>query len=466
MIRPTDPMHHTVPRPSRRFRPLRIAALVAFLLGAFGILGSGTLAADAPHVVVLPTTGIVDNVMAGYLRESIAKADRDGAAAVVIELDTPGGSLEATHEITKALLEAPLPVIVWVAPAGSRAASAGTFITLAASVAVMAPATNIGAASPVGGQGEDIGGTLGEKVMNDAIASITAITQERGRNVEKAVSTVRDAASFDVDTAIADHLVDGKADSLDAVLAFATGRTVQVSGQPVTLDLTGATTDQLSMNFLQAFLHLLTDPNIAFILFTVGFYGMLYEVIHPNFATGVIGAIAIILAFIGFGSLPLNVGGLLLIGLAIVLFVLELTVTSHGLLTVAGLVCFVLGAGALYTEPGPASPDVSVAWPIIAVMTLATAGFMTVVVVAAVRSHRMIRMPFGLAIGGGMLPLGIQAEVRRPLDPLGSVYAEGEEWSARAADDRRLERGTPVRVVRQDGLTLIVETIDPTGSVA
>jgi membrane-bound serine protease (ClpP class) len=464
MIRINTQMHHTA---RRHVRPLRIAALVAMLLGAIGILASGGSAvAASPTVVVLPTTGIVDNVMSGFLRESIAKAERDGASAVVIELDTPGGSLDATREITKTLLEAPLPVIVWVAPAGSRAASAGTFITLAANIAVMAPATNIGAASPVGGQGEDITGTEGQKVLQDAIASMTAIATERGRNVDRAVSTVKDAASFDVDTAIADGLVDGKADSLDAVLAFATGRTTKIHGQQVTIDLTGATTSEVSMNFLQAFLHLLADPNIAFILFTVGFYGMLYEVIHPNFATGIIGAIAIILAFIGFGSLPLNVGGLLLIGLAIILFVLELTVTSHGLLTVAGLVCFVLGAGALYTEPGPGAPDVSVAWPIIAVMTVATAAFMTLVVVAAIHTRRMIRMPFGLAIGGGMLPLGIEAEVRRPLDPLGSVYAAGEEWSARSADDRPLERGTPVRVVRQDGLTLIVEPIGPGGSLA
>jgi membrane-bound serine protease (ClpP class) len=462
MIVPHRQMHHRARRP---FRPLRFAGLFVFLLGAFGILGSG-VAAASPRVVVLPTTGIVDNVMSGYLREGIARAARDGAAAVIIQLDTPGGSLEATREITKSILEAPLPVIVWVAPAGSRAASAGTFITLAANVAVMAPATNIGAASPVGGQGEDIPGTLGEKVLNDTIATITSIATERGRNVEKAVSTVKDAASFPVDEAIANGLVDGKADSLAAVLAFATGRTTKVGGQTVTIDLTGATTDQVQMNVLQSFLHLLTDPNIAFILFTVGFYGMIYEVIHPNFATGVIGAIAIILAFIGFGSLPLNVGGLLLIGLAIILFVLELTVTSHGLLTIAGLVCFVLGAGALYTEPGPGAPDVSVAWPIIAIMTIATGAFMTVVVVAAIKSHRMIRMPFGLAIGGGMLPLGINAEVRRPLDPQGSVYAAGEEWSARSADERRLERGTPVRVVRQDGLTLIVETIDPAISAA
>ncbi len=456
-------MQHTV---RRMLRPLRVLALASLLLGALTMLGSSVLAAT-PRVVVLPTTGVVDNVMAGYLRESIGRAARDGASAVVIRLDTPGGSLESTRVIVTALLETPLPVIVWVAPAGSRAASAGTFITLAANVAVMAQATNIGAASPVGGQGEDIGGTLGEKVMNDAVASITAIATARGRNVENAVRTVREAASFDVDAAIGAGLVDGKADTLEAVLAFAHGRTVQVQGQPVTLELAGATTDEVSLNFLQAFLHLLTDPNIAFILFTVGFYGLLYEVINPNFTTGVIGAVSIILAFIGFGSLPLNVGGLLLVGVAILLFVLELTVTSHGLLTVAGLICFVLGAGALYTEPGPNAPDVSVAWPVIGVMTVLTAAFMTLVVIAAFRTQRMVSVPMGLGGGsGGMLRSGTHAEVRRPLEPTGSVYAAGEEWTARSADDRPLERGTPVRVVRQDGLTLVVEPVEPAGSPA
>jgi len=456
-------MQHTVRHLSR---PTRVVALASLLLG-FLVLAASTALAASPRVVLLPTTGIVDSVMAGYLRESIGRAARDGASAVVIELDTPGGSLEQTREITKTLLEAPLPVIVWVAPAGSRAASAGTFITLASHIALMAPATNIGAASPVGGQGEDIPGTLGEKVMNDTIATITSIAQERGRNVAEAVRTVRDAASYDVDAAIAAGLVDGKADSLEAVLAFAQGRTVKVDGRTVTLDLAGATTDRVPLNVLQAFLHLLTDPNIAFILFTVGFYGLLYEVINPNFATGIIGAIAIILAFIGFGSLPLNVGGLLLIGLAIVLFVLELTITSHGLLTIGGLICFVLGAGALYTEPGPGAPDVSVAWPIIAVMTGLTAAFMALVVIVAVRTHRMARLPMGLGGGsGGMLPGGTQAEVRRPLDPLGSVYAAGEEWTARTVDDRWLDRGTRVQVVRQDGLTLIVDAVDPAHTAA
>lgn len=220
------------------------------------------------------------------------------------------------------------------------------------------------------------------------------------------------------------------------------------------------------MNPLQSFLHLLADPNIAFILFTIGTYGLIYEVISPNFVTGILGGIAIILAFIGFGSLPLNVGGLLLIGLAIVLFVLELTVTSHGLLTIAGLVCFVLGAAALYTEPGPTSPDVPLqtTLPIIVVMAGFTVAFMGLVVAAALRTRRLAPLPIGLGGGsGGVLAVGTPAEVRRPLDPTGSVFAAGEEWTARSADGRRIGRGTPVRVVRQDGLTLIVEPLEAAG---
>ena len=445
----------------------RVTRSIAGLFLSFGLLAllaSGARAAE-PRVVELPTTGTVDPVMAGYLREGIQKAAREGAAAVLIRLDTPGGSVESTREIVKAILEAPLPVIVWVAPRGSRAASAGTFLTLAGHVALMAPGTSIGAATPVGGQGEDIEGALGKKVLNDAIATITGIARERGRNVEWAVQTVRDARSDSADDAVRLRAVDGLAGSVEEVLAFAHGRTVNVAGRPVVIDVAGATVTTAAMNPFQSFLHLLADPNIAFILFTVGFYGLLFELQNPNFVTGVLGAIALILAFIGFGSLPLNVGGLLLIGLAILLFVLELTVTSHGLLTVAGLVCFALGASALYTEPGPTAPDVSVGTPLIVTMTLATAAFMALVVTAAFRTRRMVPLPIGLGGGsGGVLEAGTPAEVRRPLSPTGSVYAYGEEWTARSVDDRPLERGTPVRVVRQDGLTLVVERADPSAS--
>jgi len=397
--------------------------------------------------------------MAGFIRDGVQRAANEGAAAVVLRIDTPGGSLESTRDIVQSLLEAPLPVITWVAPQGSRAASAGTFITLGGNLAFMAPGTNIGAASPVGGQGEDIEGTLGKKVLNDTIASITSLAEARGRPVDWAVSTVKDAASYTAIEAVAAGAVDGIASSLDEVLTKANGREVTVGGELVTLDLAGATTGESGMNPLQGFLHLLSDPNIAFILFTVGTYGLVYEVISPNFVTGILGAIALLLAFIGFGSLPLNVGGLLLIGLAIVMFVLELTVTSHGLLTIGGLVCFVLGAAALYTEPtSPTGPDVQVAWPVIGVMAVMTAAFMAVILTAAFRSRRMAFVPIGLGGGsGGTVTAGTVGEVRRPLDPIGSVFATGEEWTAQSARGDRLGRGERVRVVGQEGLTLIVE---------
>jgi len=444
---------------TRLLAPLQAASL---LVGLLLLLATPARAVAAPGTVyVLPTTGIVDQVMAGYLRDGIARAQRDGAAAVIIRLDTPGGALDATRDIVSTLLEAPVPVVVWVAPAGAQAASAGTFITLAGHVAAMAPGTNIGAATPVGGQGEDIEGDLGAKVLNDAIASITAIAEARGRPVEWAVSTVRDAASYTVDAALTAGAVDLAAGSLPELLTQLDGRTVEVNGAPVTLQTASAPTEELPMNPLQQFLHVLTDPNIAFILFTVGFYGILFELQNPNFVTGILGGIALILAFIGFGSLPLNIGGLLLIGLSIVMFVLELTVTSHGLLAIAGIVCFALGAAALYTEPGnPAAPDVAVATPIIVAMTALTAAFIGVVVYFAVRTHRLAPMAIGLTSGGPQLPVGTAAAVRRPLAPLGSVYAAGEEWTARTVDGSAIERGTPVTVVGQDGLTLLVRPAD------
>ena len=442
----------------------RAAFAVPFMLGLIG-LAAGDLAraADSRQVIVLPTTGIVDNVMAGYLADGIARGERDGAAAVVIRLNTPGGSLDATNTIVGTLLEANVPVIVWVAPSGGHAASAGTFITLASHVALMAPGTRIGAASPVGGSGEDIPGALGDKVKNDTIASIRAIAEHRGRNVEWAIRTVDEAHASPASEAVAAGAVDGIVANLEEALAFANGRSVKLGdGRTVTIDVAGAQASELPMNPFQGFLHLLSDPNVAFILFTIGFYGLLYEVISPNFVTGIIGALSVILAFIGFGSLPLNVAGLLLIGLAIILFLLELTVTSHGLLAVGGLVCLALGASALYTEPGiPEAPDIAVAFPLIVAMTVTTALFMALAIATVIRTRRRMQaMPAGYGAGGSTtVPEGTHGEVRMSLNPLGSVYAAGEEWTARSTAGP-LERGTPVVVVGQEGLTLIVEPAD------
>jgi len=432
----------------------RVLSSLSIGLGVMALAGSA-LAAGEKQVVVLPTTGIVDQGMAQYIRDGIDRAERDGAAAVVIKLNTPGGFLTSTNDIVGYLLEAGVPVIVWVAPAGGFAASAGTFITLASNLALMAPGTSIGAASPVGGQGEDIGGTLGDKVKNDAIAKITAIAEERGRNVDWAISTVKDARSSPASEAVAVGAVDGIASTIEDVIAFANGKTVEVAGKEVTLDLEGAEPVEVAMSPFVSFLRLLSDPTIAFLLFSIGSAGLLAELYSPNFVTGILGGLALILAFIGLGALPLNVAGLILIVFGLVMIGLELTVTSHGLLGFGGIVCIALGASALFTEPGdPFAPVVRVAPALIATVAITGGLFVALITTVAVRTRRMIS-PGGLI--GPPVASGSLGVVKKPLDPLGSAFIAGEEWSARSADDRPIGRGTPVKVVAVDGLTVLVE---------
>jgi len=435
---------------ARRLWPRIWVALAAlsWLLAAAGTRAAG------PEVVLLPTTGIVDDGMAKYLADGIGGAAADGAAAVVIKLNTPGGSLFSTNDIDSTILESKVPVIVWVAPAGGFAASAGTFITLSSNIALMAPGTRIGAASPVGGGGEDITGTEGQKVLNDAIANISSIARLRHRNVDWAVSAVRDAKSSPSDEAVAMGVVDGLATTIDDVIAFANGKTVQVGGQPVVLNLTGATVTERDMSPLLGFLRLLSDPTLAALLFTAGSAGIIAELWSPNFVTGILGGLAIILALIGLGTLPLNVGGLVLIAFGALLFGLELTVPSHGLLGVGGLICVALGLSALFTGPvDPFEPAAQVATPAIIVIIVTGAAFLAAIVFGAISSRRIGRfLP-----GGAHAAIGSLGEVRSPLSPVGSVLAAGEEWSARSADGRPLERGTHVRVTKVEGLTLTVE---------
>ena len=383
--------------------------------------------------------------MAKYLQDSITDAESRHVAAVIVKLNTPGGDLISTNAIVGTLLEAKVPVIVWVAPAGGFAASAGTFITLAANIALMAPGTSIGAASPISGDGTDIPGTLGAKVKNDAIAKITSIANARDRNVEWAISTVRDAKSSPAEEAVSVGAVDGIATTLDDVLAFANGKTVQVAGQSVTLALSGATITEQGINPFLGIFRLLADPTIALLLFTTGSAGLLVELYSPNFVTGILGALMVLLGLIGLGTLPLNVGGLLLIVFGLVLFGLELTVTSHGLLGFGGLVCFALGASALFTGPvDPFAPLIRVAGPTIIMMSATAGMFLALIVFGAIRSRRIGLGAFG---GGAHVALGAAGQVRSP-HRVRSVRSSpaGEEWSARSADGRSLERGTNVRV--------------------
>ena len=449
---------------ARLHRSILLAGLAWLLLAAVHQPTAVVTAADTtpgPHVDVLTATGVVDNVMATYIEQGVARARAGGAKAVVLTINTPGGSLDATQRIVTALLEAPVPTIAWVAPSGGRAASAGTFITLSAHLAYMAPGTNIGAASPVGAGGEELTGTIGNKVKNDAIANIRSIAEARGRDVDWAVSTVESAVSSPASEAVSRGAVDGIATSLDDLLAQVDGKQVEVRSEPVTLDVAEASVVDVGMNPFQSIIHLLSDPNVAFILLTIGFYGLLFELQSPNFVTGILGAIALILAFIGFGSLPLNVAGLLLIGLAVLLFVLETTVTSHGLLIVGGLVCFVLGAFTLYTAPGsPTAPDVSIAIPLIVAMAAVTAAYVGLVLVTVARVRRRAFAYAGMYGAGGTMtvPPGTVGVARTALEPIGVVYAAGEEWTARVSGETAIPVGQPVRVVGQENLTLVVES--------
>ncbi|MBA2380963.1 MAG: nodulation protein NfeD [Chloroflexi bacterium] len=432
--------------------------VAAALLSLAGLLlafaANPVTAATQGSIVVLPATGEVDGLMADAIASGLDSAAASGAVAVVLRLDTPGGSLAATQRIVTSLLTAKVPVIVWVAPAGGFAASAGTFITLAANLSFMAPGTRIGAASPIDGSGQDIPGVLGEKVRNDAIAWITSIAEERHRPVGWAASTVAEAHSASASEAVAVGAVDGIAATIDEVVAAANGRTVTVAGHDVVLALTGAPVEQLVSNPLGGLLRLLANPNVAFLLFTAGALALLFEIQNPNVLTGILGLVAIALAAVGFVNLPTDVTGLLLVAIGLVLFALEPAIPSHGLLTVGGAVAFVLGGSALYTQADRLGPAVRVATPLLLVAVVTAAGFGLLIATTAIRTRRMAGPRESMS---APLVAGTPGEVRRPLEPMGSVYARGEEWSARTADERPLPRGTAVRVVGSDGLTVIVE---------
>ena len=431
------------------------------ILAALLVLGSlllaltpGARAASPGAVVVVTATGEVDPVMADTIVNAIDTATAAKAAALVIRLDTPGGSLDSTQRIVGAMLEAKVPTIVWVAPAGGFAASAGTFITLAANLSWMAPGTRIGAASPIDGSGQDIPGILGEKVRNDAIAWIRSIAETRHRPADWAASTVADARSSSANEAVSLGAVDGIAANIADVVAAADGRTVQVAGAPIVLHVAGAPVEELTSNPLGGIFRLLVDPNIAFLLFAVGALALLFEIHNPNLLTGTFGVVAIALSAVGFINLPTDLAGLLLVAIGLILFALEPAIPSHGLLTIGGAISLVIGGVALYGQSDRFGPAVRVALPLLGAVVVAGAAFGLLITTTAIRTRRMAaprdtqpRVPAAGTVG----------EVRRPLEPLGSIYASGEEWSARTADDRPLPRGTPVHVIGSDGLTVVVE---------
>lgn len=399
------------------------------------------------HLVVID--GVINPAVADFLSESIAGAQREGAAALVVQMDTPGGLLDSTKTIVRDLLGAPLPVIVYVAPSGGGAISAGVFITLAGSLAAMAPGTNIGAAHPVGPQGEDIGGDMREKVENAAVSMVKSIAQERGRNVEWAEKAVRESVSITEQEALELGVIDLIAGSVDELLREASGRTVRLGQAEIVLALDGATVVTKEMRLKHKILNVLAHPNVAYLLMMAGFLGLYVEFTNPGLLfPGVVGGICLLLALTAFQVLPINYGGIVLILLGIALLVAELFLPSFGILGIGGLTAFVLGSLLLFDTP---ESNLGVD-PAIVYATAATFGAFTLIVgYLVVRAHR--RQP---ELGREGL-IGKTAEVRRRIGGAGApgkVFVHGETWNARAAED--IEVGAHVTVVAVDGMELTV----------
>jgi membrane-bound serine protease (ClpP class) len=423
----------------------------------------GPAASDAPEVVLVPTSGVVDSVMAGFVAGAVNRARTDGAAAVIIELNTLGGALTAMQSITQSL-DTTIPTIVWVGPSGGSAASAGTFITLSANLAYMAPSTSIGAASPVAANGGDIatqyGQTEADKTMQFAIATITSLAERtHPEAVAWAVSTVQDAKAYSANQALAAHAINGIASSVDDVLNQADGQTVTTQSGPVTLHVKGANVVTVNEDLIQGVLHTLDDPNIAFILLVLGVLLVAIELFHPTLLMGLLGALCLALAFYGSGSLPLNILGVVLVVLGLIMLILETSVPSHGLLTAGGLVSFIVGAVAFYGTPGPYLPATSVAWPIIAVMSALALGYGLVIVRTLVQLRRE-PIPAGFGLVGTVDVAGMVGRVESDLAPVGTVYVARESWTAKLASGEHAVKGTPVKVLRQEGLTLVVEKVE------
>ena len=410
-----------------------------------GLPGSAALA--APPVSLIELDGAITPITVRLLDTAIGRARTERSQALVVVLNTPGGLERSMRSMVQSILNADIPVIVYVGPTGARAASAGVFITMAGHVAAMAPATNIGAAHPVAAGGGQMDKEMSKKVENDAAAFARSIATERGRNVEWAERAVRSSVSATEREAVKLKVVDLVADSVPDLLAKIDGRVVKTPRGAVTLATKDAAVTPIAVGFRDRFLALITDPNVAYILMMVGMLGIFFELSTPGaILPGVLGGISLILAFFAFQSLPINWAGLLLILFGLALLIAEIKIVSHGILTIGGVVSMVLGSMMLYDAP---ETGLRISWLVIIPTVGATAGL---VIAAVSMGLRALYRPASTGAAGMMGQVGV---VKRALDPEGQVLIDGELWQA-VAEDGPVAAGEVVRVARMDGLTLTV----------
>ena len=423
---------------------------IMFLLGVLLLALSNAVSAQEanPRIDVLTVKGTINPVLTDYIARGVEDAEDNRAEVLIIQMDTPGGLDTAMRDIIQAIVNARVPVVVYVSPSGARAASAGVFITMAAHVAVMAPNTAMGAAHPVAGGGEEITGTMEEKILNDATAYIRSIAEAQGRNMEWAESAVRESASATEKEALALNVIDMIAPDLETLVAQLDGvKVTMLGGNEITLETTNATIHRNEMKLVEDFLYTIADPNIAYLLMSLATMGIMVEIFNPGLIfPGVVGGISLLLAFYSLGVLPVNWAGLLLIVLAIGLFIAEVFTTTFGLLTAGGVVALVIGSLILF-QGAPAMFQVS-PW-LIAGMTITITLVFVFVLNRALIAHRK------QARTGREDLIGRAAVVKVALKPEGMVFLKGERWEA-ISEEGPVAAGTEVVITGIDGLTLHV----------
>jgi membrane-bound serine protease (ClpP class) len=432
-------------RSSRRTRFGLAALLLLASVSIFACAGGP----DAPHGAthVLTANGTVNPVMQRYIDRGIDAAENEDAGAVVIQMDTPGGLSSSMDKIIERILASKVPIVVYVWPSGGRAASAGTYIAYASHIAAMAPATSIGSATPIDASGGDIGGDLGNKIKGDAVAKIRGLAQLRGRNGDWGERAVREGISAHTEEAVAQDIVDLEADDLNDLLAKIDGRKVTLEQGEATLATANAPVVYNETNFIEDFLNIIANPNIAFLLLSLGSLAIFIEIMNPGqIFPGVFGVISLLVGFFALSVLPFNWAGVALILFAFVLFGLEMFITSHGILGIGGAIALVLG-GLILTSDNP--PEFQVSRWLVFGLAGSLAVFCFVIVANILRIRRMPPLV------GVETMVGKRAVARSALEPSGFVFLNGEYWSAEA-EDGAVQPGEGVVITAVKGLKLRV----------
>jgi membrane-bound serine protease (ClpP class) len=425
---------------------------VAFLLLMIVLLPCPVTAGEkVPVFDVITISAAITPPIAEYIVQNIGEAAKSGAEGLIIRLDTPGGLDLAMRDIAKGILNAPIPVIVYVAPSGARAASAGVIITISAHIAVMAPGTNIGAAHPVGlGIGGGMDKTMSTKVENDAVAYVRGIAKQRGRNEDWVEKAVRKSESIAADQALRLNVIDFVAADMNQLLAQMDGREVSLVGGKKILRTKRAILNEKMMGTRQKVLSALSDPNIAYILLLIGLAGLYFEFSTPGvILPGVIGGISLIMAFFAMQTLPVNYAGVALIIFSIILFIAEIKVISHGILTIGGVVSLIIGSLMLFQAPDPA---LRISWSVLIPAVAIVSLFFVAVIAIAIKAQ--LRPP----LGGKEELTGMEGRAVNNISGEGKVLIRGEYWDA--VSDVPVAKGAKVRVIGVEQLKVRIEPIE------